>query len=116
MTILNYLFSKDRFGLSALWLSPIEIIYRICLRYILGFSNEILIEKNNIRLCDTWEYAKKATMDVEMRKQFNLWHLSRLISPEKGVLNLGISSDCRIWQQRAAFFIYMCINIIFIQS
>ena len=72
MTILNYLFSKDRFGLSALWLSPIEIIYRICLRYILGFSNEILIEKNNIRLCDTWEYAKKATMDVEMRKQFNL--------------------------------------------
>ena len=44
---------------SALWLSPIGIIYRICLRYILGFSNEILIEKNNIRLCNTWEYAKK---------------------------------------------------------
>ena len=64
--------AKICFDLSALWLSPIEIIYRICLRYILGFSNEILIEKNNIRLCDTWEYAKKATMDVEMRQQFNL--------------------------------------------
>lgn len=53
-------------------LSAAHFLRRICLRYILGFSNEILIEKNNIRLCDTWEYAKKATMDVEMQKQFNL--------------------------------------------
>ena len=52
--------------------APTEIIYRICLRYILGFSDEIHIEKNNIRLCDTLEYAKNGTMDAEMRKLFDL--------------------------------------------
>lgn len=42
------------------------------LRYILGFSDEIHIEKNNIRLCDTLEYAKNGTMDAEMRKLFGI--------------------------------------------
>ena len=32
----------------------------------------IHIEKNNIRLCDTREYAKNGTMDAEMRKLFEL--------------------------------------------
>ena len=36
------------------------------------FSDEIHIEKNNIRLCDTLEYAKNGTMDAEMRKLFDL--------------------------------------------
>lgn len=64
---LNHIFAKQVFGCA-----PTEIIYRICLRYILGFSNEIHIEKNNIRLCDTLEYAKNGTMDAEMRKLFDL--------------------------------------------
>lgn len=64
---LNHIFAKQVFGCA-----PTEIIYRICLRYILGFSNEIHIEKNNIRLCDTLEYAKNGTMDAEMRRLFDL--------------------------------------------
>lgn len=64
---LNHIFAKQVFGCA-----PTEIIYRICLRYILGFSDEIRIAKNNIRLCDTLEYAKNGTMDAEMRKLFDL--------------------------------------------
>lgn len=37
---LNHIFAKQVFGCT-----PTEIIYRICLRYILGFSDEIHIEK-----------------------------------------------------------------------
>lgn len=62
---LNHIFAKQVYGCA-----PTEIIYRICLRYILGFSDEIHIEKNNIRLCDTLEYAKNGTMETEMRKLF----------------------------------------------
>ena len=50
---LNHIFAKQVYGCA-----PTEIIYRICLRYILGFSDEIHIEKNNIKLCDTLEYVK----------------------------------------------------------
>ena len=64
---LNHIFAKQVYGCA-----PTEIIYRICLRYILGFSDEIHIEKNNIRLCDTLAYAKNGTMDAEMRKLFEL--------------------------------------------
>ena len=64
---LNHIFAKQIYGCA-----PTEIIYRICLRYILGFSDEIHIEKNNIRLCDTLEYAKNGTMETEMKKLFDL--------------------------------------------
>ena len=64
---LNHIFAKQVYGCA-----PTEIIYRICLRYILGFSDEIHIEKNNIRLCDSLEYAKNGTMEAEMRKLFDL--------------------------------------------
>lgn len=62
---LNHIFAKQVYGCA-----PTEIIYRICLRYILGFSDEIQIEKNNIRLCDTLEFAKNGTMETEMEKLF----------------------------------------------
>ena len=64
---LNHIFAKQVFGCA-----PTEIIYRICLRYILGFSDEIHIDQHNIRLCDTLEYAKNGTMEEEMRKLFDL--------------------------------------------
>lgn len=64
---LNHIFAEQVYGCA-----PTEIIYRICLRYILGFGDETHIEKNNIRLCDTLEHAKNGTMDVEMRKLFGL--------------------------------------------
>lgn len=64
---LNHIFAKQVYGCA-----PTEVIYRICLRYILGFSDEIHIEKSNIRLCDTLEYAKNGTMDAELRKLFEI--------------------------------------------
>lgn len=64
---LNHIFEKQVYGCA-----PTEIIYRICLRYILGFSDNIHIEKNNIRFCDTLKYAKDGTMEEEMKKLFEL--------------------------------------------
>lgn len=64
---LNHIFAKQVYGCA-----PTEIIYRICLRYILGFSDEIRIEKNNIRLCDTLVYAKSGTLETEMKRLFGL--------------------------------------------
>lgn len=64
---LNHIFAKQVYGCA-----PTEIIYRICLRYILGFSDEIHIEKNNIRLLDTLEYAKNGTLNQELEKVFDL--------------------------------------------
>ena len=63
----NHIFSKQVYGCA-----PTEIIYRICLRYILGFSGKIRIEKNNIRLCDTLEYAKNGNLKEEMEKLFGI--------------------------------------------
>ena len=64
---LNHIFANQVYGCA-----PTEIIYRICLRYILGFSDEIHIEKNNIRLCDTLVFAKNGTMKEELEKLFDL--------------------------------------------
>jgi hypothetical protein len=64
---LNHIFAKQVYGCA-----PTEIIYRICLRYILGFNDKIHIEKHNIKLCDTLEYAKNGTLKEEMKKLFNL--------------------------------------------
>lgn len=62
---LNHIFSKQIYGCA-----PTEIIYRICLAYILGFSEEIEIEKHNIKLCDTLEYAKYDELYEELLKLF----------------------------------------------
>ena len=63
---LNHIFAKQVYGCA-----PTEIIYRICLRYILGFSDEIHIEKNNIKLCDTLQFAKDGTLETELEKIFD---------------------------------------------
>lgn len=62
---LNHIFSHQVYGLA-----PTEIIYRICLSYILGFSDTIHIEKHNIRLCDSLEYAKNGTLDMKLQELF----------------------------------------------
>lgn len=64
---LNHIFAKQVYGCA-----PTEIIYRICLRYILGFDDKIHIEKSNIKLLDTLEYAKDATLENELKKAFDL--------------------------------------------
>ena len=64
---LNHIFAKQVFGCA-----PTEIIYRICLAYILGFSGEVKINKHNIKLCDTLKYAKEGTLDDKLRELFEL--------------------------------------------
>lgn len=64
---LNHIFANQVYGCA-----PTEIIYRICLRYILGFSEEIQIKKNNIKLCDTLQYAKEGTLESKLEKLFDL--------------------------------------------
>lgn len=62
---LNHIFAQQVYGLA-----PTEIIYRICLAYIMGFSNEIKIEKHNIKLCDALEYAKNGTLEDKLEELF----------------------------------------------
>lgn len=62
---LRHIFGEQVYGCA-----PTEIIYRICLRYILGFSDEIKIEKNNIKLCDTLEYAKDGSLESKLEELF----------------------------------------------
>lgn len=64
---LNHIFAKQVYGCA-----PTEIIYRICLRYILGFNDEIHIEKNHIKLCDTLRFAKDGTLEEELVRIFAL--------------------------------------------
>ena len=62
---LNHIFKEQVYGCA-----PTEIIYRICLAYILGFSDEIKIEKHNIRLLDTLKYAKDGTLYEKLAELF----------------------------------------------
>lgn len=62
---LNHIFAKQVYGCA-----PTEIIYRICLSYILGFSEEIHIKKNNIKLCDTLQYTKNGTLQEKLNELF----------------------------------------------
>ena len=62
---LNHIFEKQVYGLA-----PTEIIYRISLAYILGFSDEIEIRKHNIKLGDALEYAKNGTLEQKLKELF----------------------------------------------
>ncbi|WP_416176935.1 DEAD/DEAH box helicase family protein [Dialister sp.] len=62
---LNHIFAKQVYGLA-----PTEIIYHICLNYILGFSDKIRIKKNNIRLCNSLAYAEKGTLEMKLKELF----------------------------------------------
>ncbi len=62
---LNHIFAKQVCGCV-----PTEIIYWICLSYILGFSGEITIKKQNIKLCETLKYAKEGTLEQKLLKLF----------------------------------------------
>ncbi|MCI5792441.1 MAG: DEAD/DEAH box helicase family protein [Lachnospiraceae bacterium] len=62
---LRHIFEKQVFGLA-----PTEIIYRISLAYILGFTEEIEIQKHNIRLCDSLQYAKEGTLEDKLIELF----------------------------------------------
>ena len=67
MERLNHIFAKQVYGCA-----PTEIIYRICLRYILGFTDQTQKLKNNIKLFDTLPYVKEGTLKERLEKIFDL--------------------------------------------
>ena len=67
MERLNHIFAKQVYGCA-----PTEIIYRICLRYILGFTDQTQTLKNNIKLFDTLPYVKEGTLKERLEKIFDL--------------------------------------------
>ncbi|WP_318606539.1 hypothetical protein, partial [Mitsuokella jalaludinii] len=62
---------KPWLGAMGKRLKSCKLLYRICLRYILGFSEDIHIEKNNIRLFDTLPYAEKGSLKQELTKLYH---------------------------------------------
>ena len=55
---LNHIFGSQVYGLA-----PTEIIYRIARAYVLGFSDEIEIKKDNLRMADATPYAKEGKLE-----------------------------------------------------
>lgn len=64
---LNHIFAHQVYGCA-----PTEIIYRICLRYILGFSETIQIDHHNLILCDTMPLARDGKLYEELEERFGL--------------------------------------------
>ena len=62
---LNHIFSKQVYGLA-----PTEIIYRITMSFLLGFSDKIHIERHNIKQCDALIHAKAGTLSDELMRLF----------------------------------------------
>ena len=62
---LNHIFAKQVYGLA-----PTEIIYRIATNYILGFNDDLKIEKNNLKKLDSLKYAKEGNLEKKLDKIF----------------------------------------------
>ena len=62
---LNHIFAKQVYGLA-----PTEIIYSIASSFILGFSNNIKIEKNNLKQFDSLPYAQNGTLEEKLDEVF----------------------------------------------
>lgn len=62
---LEHIFAKQVYGCA-----PTEIIYRIAIRYILGFAKDHGITAHHIRQADTLEFAKAGTMERELDRIF----------------------------------------------
>lgn len=63
---LQHIFKKQVYGLA-----PTEIIYRIALRFILGFNDADIIEHHNFRQIDALVYAKEGTLQEEINRIFD---------------------------------------------
>lgn len=60
------------FGLQVYGCAPTEIIYRICLRYILGFNDEQLIREHHIVKLDTLACADHGKLQEKLEEVFRL--------------------------------------------
>ena len=62
---LQHIFAKQVYGLA-----PTEIIYRIALRYILGFGDDVTIDKHNLRQADALPFAKDGQLGILLDRLF----------------------------------------------
>ena len=62
---LRHIFANQVYGLA-----PTEIIYQIAKNFILGFADDVAIEKHNLRLLDSLEYAKAETLEAKLEEIF----------------------------------------------
>jgi hypothetical protein len=58
---LKHIFEKQVYGLA-----PNEIIYKIATSYILGFDEEVIIQKHNFKQVDVLPYAKEGTLEQNL--------------------------------------------------
>lgn len=58
---LNHIFGKQVYGLA-----PTEIIYRIAKNFILGFADDIEIEKHNLKLLDSLDSIQKDKFEEDL--------------------------------------------------
>lgn len=63
---LQHIFSKQVYGLA-----PTEIIYRIALRFILGFNKDNIISEHNFRQVDALVYSKEGTLQEKIDELFD---------------------------------------------
>lgn len=64
---LNHIFAEQVYGLA-----PTEIIYRIVLSFLLGFSEDIKISKHNLKQLDSVASSKNGIPEEDVRRIFNL--------------------------------------------
>ena len=62
---LKHIFANQVYGLA-----PTEIIYRIATAYILGFSEDMNIDRHNLRQFDTLPSVQKGTLEKDLDKIF----------------------------------------------
>ena len=62
---LNHIFAKQVYGLA-----PTEINYRIATNYILGFNDDLKIEKHNLKKLDSLKYAKERNLEKKLDEIF----------------------------------------------
>ena len=62
---LQHIFEKQVYGLA-----PTEIIYKIAISYILGFTDDIEIERHNFRQADALPYAKEGRLDELLERLY----------------------------------------------
>lgn len=62
---LKHIFADQVYGLA-----PTEIIYRIAMRFVLGFDADVRITEHNLRQLDALPYAKDGTLEAKLNELF----------------------------------------------